>query len=206
LPQRPLPGTNGNLPRSMHCNGQVAKKARKPLHLRHHGLLRVPQPQDLCPQGEALLAVHTRRRCYTLSILASHACSSWSWAATAASQRLLVAAPFFFFFFLTGFCMFCTPTDFPIQVSPQWIKSADRTVVEVTNLVMQADTSGDGLLDTQEITVGAVPVGFVTWPRRRCAKAVPRVLSVLGQPCPSNSATVLLLGSLHVEAVLFSRV
>ncbi len=93
---------------------------------------------------------------------------------------------------------------FPIQVSPQWIKSADRTVVEVTNLVMQADTSGDGLLDTQEITVGALPVvGFVTWPRRRCAEAVPRVL---GQPCPSNSATVLLLGSLHVEAVLLSRV
>ncbi len=60
--------------------------------------------------------------------------------------------------------MFCTPTEFPIQVSPQWIKSADRTVVEVTNLVMQADTSGDGLLDTQEITVGAFPVGFVTWP------------------------------------------
>ena len=115
--------------------------------------------------------------------------------------RLLVAAPFFF---LTGFYMFCTPTDahpFPIQVSPQWIKSADRTVVEVTNLVMQADTSGDGLLDTQEITVGASQyLGFVTWPRRRCAEAVPRVL---GQPCPSNSATVLLLGSLHVEAVLF---
>lgn len=61
------------------------------------------------------------------------------------------------FFFSDGILHVLHANDFPIQVSPQWIKSADRTVVEVTNLVMQADTSGDGLLDTQEITVGADP-------------------------------------------------
>ena len=205
MPQRPLPGTNGNLPRSMHCNGQVAKKRESHCtfvtmgccashshktyapKVRHSWPCTLEEDVTLCQYLQAMRAPPGRG----LRQPRPSVCS---------------LLRHFFFFFLTGFCMFCTPTDFPIQVSPQWIKSADRTVVEVTNLVMQADTSGDGLLDTQEITVGAVPVGFVTWPRRRCAKAVPRVLSVLGQPCPSNSATVLLLGSLHVEAVLFSRV
>ena len=45
------------------------------------------------------------------------------------------------------------PTMHPVQVSPQWVKSADRTAMEVQELVMHADTSGDGLLDVQEVTV-----------------------------------------------------
>jgi hypothetical protein len=50
-------------------------------------------------------------------------------------------------------CCASSANPYSVKVSPVWSKHADREALVVKNLVLSADTSGDGMLDLKEITV-----------------------------------------------------